>query len=53
MDAVQVMLSDLFDVKRFFLLPAYQRPYLWQKENVEAMLSDLWEAASQSNEPIR
>lgn len=53
MDAVQVMLSDFFDVKRFFLLPAYQRPYLWQKENAEAMLSDLWEAASQSNEPIR
>lgn len=53
MDAKQTVLSKLFDDNHFFVLPAYQRPYSWQKEHAEDLLSDLWEAANQGNVPIR
>lgn len=49
MDAKQTVLSKLFDSSHFFVLPAYQRPYSWQKEHTDQLLSDLLEAASQGD----
>ncbi|RAX54914.1 hypothetical protein CCY99_01870 [Helicobacter sp. 16-1353] len=34
-------LSEIFDDKRFYQVPDYQRPYSWDKEHVESLLSDL------------
>lgn len=33
--------NDLFD-KFWFLVPSYQRPYVWGKDNVTELLDDLW-----------
>jgi uncharacterized protein with ParB-like and HNH nuclease domain len=33
--------NDLFD-KFWFLVPSYQRPYVWGKDNVTNLLDDLW-----------
>ncbi|GAQ89208.1 hypothetical protein KFL_004970050 [Klebsormidium nitens] len=52
MDAKQTVLLKLFDENHFFVLPAYQRPYSWQKEHAEDLLSDLWEAANQGSVQI-
>lgn len=44
-DSDDVSLSDLFE--GFFLVPDYQREYVWETEQVEQLLLDIYEAFSE------
>jgi len=37
-------INRLFGNDFWFVVPEYQRPYLWQKDNVNELLDDLWNA---------
>ncbi len=37
----KIELKELFE-KFWFVVPEYQRPYVWKEENVEELLDDLW-----------
>lgn len=43
LDASDISLEDLFE-KNLFLIPVYQRPYSWTKEQVEPLMGDLYQA---------
>ena len=38
--ASKIEVEDLFN-KKWFTIPNYQRPYVWEKENVEALLDNI------------
>lgn len=44
----KVTVAELFSEKFWFLIPEYQRPYVWNEENVNELLDDLWYAFSQN-----
>jgi len=37
-------INKLFGDNFWFAVPEYQRPYSWQKDNVNELLDDLWNA---------
>lgn len=43
-------IKDIFSGNNFYNIPDYQRPYVWGKEEVEALLDDLTEAMERSSE---
>jgi hypothetical protein len=43
-DSKLVTLNDVIDEEYFFNIPIYQRLYVWGKEQVQALLSDIWGA---------
>lgn len=43
-DSVLVTIDDVITKKYFFNIPIYQRLYVWEKEQVQTLLSDIWEA---------
>ena len=42
----------LLDGKKSFLIPIYQRPYSWKRENVEKLLKDLIDSYQNSNNEV-
>ncbi len=40
-EAEKVLFKELFDTKFWFVVPEYQRSYVWQKDNVHELLTDL------------
>lgn len=51
LDAADISLEDLFK-QNLFLIPVYQRPYSWNKDQVKPLLDDLYQAflAHKNNE---
>jgi len=47
--ADKINLGKLFQ-DYWFLIPEYQRPYVWEKDNVSALLEDLWFAYENNRE---
>jgi len=45
----KIILSKLFD-NFWFNIPEYQRPYVWEEEEVEELLDDLWYAYSNKSD---
>lgn len=43
-DSILLTLDDVINDEYFFNIPIYQRLYVWGKEQVQTLLSDLWEA---------
>ena len=40
----QLSLKDIFDDKLSFIIPAYQRPYVWGDENISRLFEDIYNA---------
>ncbi len=40
----ELNINKLFSNDFWFVVPEYQRPYLWDKDNVNDLLNDLWDA---------
>ena len=47
--ATKIQLGDLLDDSNFFTVPEFQREYVWDKDNVNQLLDDLWEAYQESD----
>jgi Protein of unknown function DUF262 len=51
MKAEERTISNILTEQLCYEIPPYQRPYSWEKENVQQLLDDIWEAyASNDNE---
>ena len=46
----EITLQQITQENYFFNIPIYQRLYVWGKDQVEALLSDLWEACEQGKD---
>ncbi|MCB1381239.1 MAG: DUF262 domain-containing protein [Alphaproteobacteria bacterium] len=44
MEAAERTISQILTEQIRYEIPAYQRPYSWEKGNVEQLLDDIWEA---------
>lgn len=44
MEAAERTISQILTEQIRYEIPAYQRPYSWEKGNVEQLLDDVWEA---------
>jgi uncharacterized protein with ParB-like and HNH nuclease domain len=52
LEAHEFPLSDVFSTKYSFRIPNFQRPYAWEPEHAEQLLTDLVEFLDQKgNEP--
>ncbi|KOF56113.1 hypothetical protein AGR56_04105 [Clostridium sp. DMHC 10] len=40
----KISLKKLFSDEFFFIIPEYQRPYSWEKENCEQLFDDIYES---------
>jgi hypothetical protein len=49
MKAEERKISSILTEQICYEIPPYQRPYSWEKENVQQLLDDLWEAYSQKD----
>ena len=45
-----VTLNDIVERDFFFNIPIYQRLYVWGKNQIETLLSDIWEACKEEKE---
>ncbi len=45
-----ITIDDVINQKCFFNIPIYQRLYVWGKEQVQILLSDLWEACKDNKD---
>lgn len=43
-EAEKILLKNLFSNNFWFIIPSYQRPYVWQEDNVNELLDDLFYA---------
>ena len=43
-DADKRVLQKIFSEDFWFVIPEYQRPYVWQKDNIEELIEDLYYA---------
>ena len=50
LDTGKFHLKNLFSKERFYNIPDYQRPYLWQKEQINDLLDDLYNAYQENKE---
>lgn len=50
MEAAERTISQILTEQIRYEIPAYQRPYSWEKGNVEQLLDDVWEAFSANDE---
>ncbi|MGL6108372.1 GmrSD restriction endonuclease domain-containing protein, partial [Romboutsia sp.] len=41
-EADKEVLQKIFSQEFWFVVPEYQRPYIWQRENIEELLEDLY-----------
>jgi uncharacterized protein with ParB-like and HNH nuclease domain len=44
LDTDKLYVKQIFDKENFYNIPEYQRPYVWQKDQVEVLLEDFKEA---------
>ncbi len=49
-DSVLVTIDDVIKDKYFFNIPIYQRLYVWGREQIQTLLSDLWEACKEDKD---
>uniref|UniRef100_UPI004047D86D DUF262 domain-containing protein n=2 Tax=Yoonia sp. TaxID=2212373 RepID=UPI004047D86D len=50
MEAAERTISQILTEQIRYEIPAYQRPYSWEKGNVEQLLDDVWEAYEANDE---
>lgn len=50
MEAAERTISQILTEQIRYEIPAYQRPYSWEKGNVEQLLDDVWEAFDANDE---
>ena len=50
MEAAERTISQILTEQIQYEVPAYQRPYSWEKGNVQQLLDDVWEAFTASDE---
>lgn len=50
MEAAERTISQILTEQIRYEIPAYQRPYSWEKGNVEQLLDDVWEAFATNDE---
>ena len=50
MEAAERTISQILTEQIRYEIPAYQRPYSWEKGNVEQLLDDIWEAYEANDE---
>ena len=50
MKADERTIGDVLTNQIRYEIPAYQRPYSWEKGNVEQLLDDVWEAYEGNDE---
>ena len=50
MEAAERTISQILTEQIRYEIPAYQRPYSWEKGNVEQLLDDVWEAFAANDE---
>jgi hypothetical protein len=50
MEAAERTISQILTEQIRYEIPAYQRPYSWEKGNVEQLLDDVWEAFTANDE---
>jgi len=50
MEAAERTISQILTEQIRYEIPAYQRPYSWEKANVEQLLDDVWEAFEANDE---
>ncbi|KSV68945.1 hypothetical protein N183_30525 [Sinorhizobium sp. Sb3] len=50
MEASERTISQILTEQICYEIPAYQRPYSWEKGNVEQLLDDIWEAYEAKDE---
>ena len=50
MEATERTVSQILTEQIQYKIPAYQRPYSWEKGNVEQLLNDVWEAFAANDE---
>ena len=43
-EANKQILQKIFSPDFWFVIPEYQRPYVWQKDNIEELIEDLYYA---------
>lgn len=48
--SVLVTLDDVIEKKYFFNIPIYQRLYVWRREQIQTLLSDIWDACKEDKE---
>src|SRR5690554_3498077 len=48
--SVLVTIDDVIKDKYFFNIPIYQRLYVWGREQIQTLLSDLWEACKEDKD---
>jgi len=48
--SVLVTLDDVIENKYFFNIPIYQRLYVWRREQIQTLLSDIWDACKEEKE---
>ncbi len=44
LDANKETIGNIFSVNRFYIIPPFQRRFVWQRENFQKLIEDLWEA---------
>jgi hypothetical protein len=49
MKAEERTISNILTEQLCYEIPAYQRPYSWEKENVQQLLDDIWEAYTEGD----
>jgi len=49
MKAEERTISNILTEQICYQIPAYQRPYSWEKENAQQLLEDIWEAFTEKN----
>lgn len=50
MEAAERTISQILTEQIRYVIPAYQRPYSWEKSNVEQLLDDIWQAYEGNDE---
>jgi len=45
-----ITIDDVIEKEYFFNIPIYQRLYVWGKEQVQTLLSDIWEACKEEKD---
>ena len=43
-EANKGILKKIFSEEFWFIVPQYQRPYVWQEENIQELIDDLYYA---------
>lgn len=49
-NSILLTLDDVISERYFFNIPLYQRLYVWSKEQIQTLLSDIWDACDEDKE---